>query len=53
MSTKTNTEFTLTKKTYVPIEYVAELRQMIHSMGRKVSEEKGHSLKRITREKFN
>lgn len=37
------------KKTYDPIEYVSELKQMIHSMGRKVSEEKGHSLKRVTR----
>lgn len=35
------------KKTYDPIQYVEELKQMIHSMGRKVSEEKGHSLKPI------
>ncbi|BDQ04003.1 [FeFe] hydrogenase H-cluster radical SAM maturase HydE [Ignavibacterium sp.] len=34
------------KKTYDPIEYVSELRQMIHSMGRKVGEDKGHSFKK-------
>jgi len=33
------------KKTYDPIKYVQELKQMIESMGRKVGEDKGHSLK--------
>jgi biotin synthase len=33
------------KKTYDPIIYVQELKQMIESMGRKVGEDKGHSLK--------
>lgn len=33
------------KKTYDPIKFVEEIKQMIHSMGRKVSEDKGHSLK--------
>ncbi len=33
------------KKTYDPIKYVQELKQMINSLGRKVSEDKGHSLK--------
>lgn len=34
------------KITYDPIMYVKELKQMIYSMGRKVGEDKGHSLKR-------
>ncbi len=33
------------KKTYDPIKYVAELKQMIFSMGLKISSTKGHSLK--------
>ena len=33
------------KKTYDPIKYVQELKQLIESMGRKVGEDKGHSLK--------
>jgi biotin synthase len=33
------------KKTYDPIKYVQELKQMIYSLGRKIGEDKGHSLK--------
>uniref|UniRef100_A0A832CYB3 [FeFe] hydrogenase H-cluster radical SAM maturase HydE n=1 Tax=Ignavibacterium album TaxID=591197 RepID=A0A832CYB3_9BACT len=33
------------KKTYDPIIYVQELKQMIYSLGRKIGEDKGHSLK--------
>lgn len=33
------------KKTYNPFEYVEELKELISSMGRKVAEDKGHSLK--------
>lgn len=33
------------KKTYNPIKYVEELKKLMHSFGRKVSEDKGHSLK--------
>lgn len=34
------------KKTYNPIKYVEELKQMIQSIGRKVGEDKGHSFKK-------
>ena len=34
------------KKTYDPIKYVEELKQMIKSIGRKVGEDKGHSFKK-------
>jgi len=37
------------KKTYDPIEYVEELKSIIHSMGREISEDKGHSLKLVNR----
>lgn len=33
------------KKTYDPINYVKELKELISSMGRRVAEDKGHSLK--------
>lgn len=36
------------KKTYDPIKYVGELKRMIYSMGRKVGEDKGHSLKKFS-----
>ncbi|AFH48237.1 Hydrogenase maturation protein HydE [Ignavibacterium album JCM 16511] len=34
------------KKTYDPVKYVEDLKQMIHSMGRKIGTDKGHSLKK-------
>lgn len=33
------------KKTYNPLKYVEELKELISSMGRRVAEDKGHSLK--------
>jgi len=35
------------KKTYDPIIYVQELKQMIYSLGRKIGEAKGHSFKSL------
>lgn len=34
------------KRTYEPIKYVEELKQMIQSIGRKVGKDKGHSFKK-------